>query len=95
MQNELLVVYATQLLEKEHSGCRALLRDDKVYCYLGIFFYLVFSHIKAFLIRCALVYFKVEDLSRIYRLYHKITKGLDPVAAVFKQVSCFLLMIDI
>jgi hypothetical protein len=24
------VVYATQLLEKEHSGCRALLRDDKV-----------------------------------------------------------------
>ncbi|KAL6210423.1 hypothetical protein ACLB2K_015655 [Fragaria x ananassa] len=56
VQNELLVVYATQLLEKEHSGCRALLRDDKV-----------------------------EDLSRIYRLYHKITKGLDPVAAVFKQ----------
>lgn len=34
-----------------------------------------------------LVYFKVEDLSRIYRLYHKIPKGLDPVAAVFKQVS--------
>ncbi|KAL6217275.1 hypothetical protein ACLB2K_010492 [Fragaria x ananassa] len=56
VQNELLVVYATQLLEKEHSGCCALLRDDKV-----------------------------EDLSRIYRLYHKITKGLDPVAAVFKQ----------
>ncbi|KAM5563963.1 cullin-1 [Rosa sericea] len=56
VQTELLVVYATQLLEKEHSGCRALLRDDKV-----------------------------EDLSRIYRLYHKITKGLDPVAAVFKQ----------
>ncbi|KAK9945610.1 hypothetical protein M0R45_011117 [Rubus argutus] len=56
VQNELLVVYATQLLDKEHSGCRALLRDDKV-----------------------------EDLSRIYRLYHKIPKGLDPVAAVFKQ----------
>ncbi|XP_050363708.1 cullin-1 [Argentina anserina] len=56
VQNELLVVYATQLLEKEHSGCRALLRDDKV-----------------------------EDLSRIYRLYHKIPKGLDPVATVFKQ----------
>ncbi|GFZ04612.1 cullin 1 [Actinidia rufa] len=29
VQNELLVVYSTQLLEKEHSGCRALLRDDK------------------------------------------------------------------
>lgn len=23
-------MYATQLLEKEHSGCHALLRDDKV-----------------------------------------------------------------
>ena len=30
MQHELLVVYSPQLLEKEHSGCRALLRDDKV-----------------------------------------------------------------
>lgn len=24
-------MYATQLLEKEHSGCHALLRDDKVH----------------------------------------------------------------
>ncbi|KAJ4846523.1 Cullin-1, partial [Turnera subulata] len=56
VQHELLVVYATQLLEKEQSGCRALLRDDKV-----------------------------DDLSRMYRLYHKITKGLEPVAAIFKQ----------
>ncbi|KAK9153137.1 hypothetical protein Sjap_000617 [Stephania japonica] len=30
VQNELLVVYASQLLEKEHSGCHALLRDSKV-----------------------------------------------------------------
>ncbi|XP_048440514.1 cullin-1 isoform X6 [Pyrus x bretschneideri] len=29
VQHELLFVYATQLLEKEHSGCHALLRDDK------------------------------------------------------------------
>ncbi|XP_057461540.1 cullin-1-like [Actinidia eriantha] len=56
VQNELLVVYSTQLLEKEHSGCRALLRDDKV-----------------------------EDLSRMYRLFCKIPKGLDPVANIFKQ----------
>eukprot|EP00257_Ricinus_communis_P016852 XP_015575146.1 cullin-1 [Ricinus communis] len=56
VQHELLVTVANQLLEKEHSGCRALLRDDKV-----------------------------EDLSRMYRLYHKITKGLEPVASVFKQ----------
>ncbi|KAH9730294.1 Cullin-1 [Citrus sinensis] len=57
VQHELLVVYATELLEKEQSGCRALLREDKV----------------------------VEDLSRMYRLYHKIPKGLEPVANVFKQ----------
>lgn len=56
VQNELLVVYTNDLLEKEHSGCRALLRDDKV-----------------------------EDLSRMYRLFHKIPKGLDPVANMFKQ----------
>lgn len=56
VQHELLVVYTSQLLEKEHSGCRALLRDDKV-----------------------------EDLSRMYRLFSKITKGLEPVANIFKQ----------
>ncbi|KAK4376319.1 hypothetical protein RND71_006996 [Anisodus tanguticus] len=56
VQNELLVVYTNQLLEKEHSGCRALLRDDKV-----------------------------EDLSRMYRLFHRIPKGLEPVANMFKQ----------
>ncbi|KAG5055851.1 hypothetical protein JHK85_008361 [Glycine max] len=56
VQLELLVTHANQLLEKENSGCHALLRDDKV-----------------------------EDLSRMYRLYHKIPKGLDPVANVFKQ----------
>ncbi|KAG4133226.1 hypothetical protein ERO13_D08G083600v2 [Gossypium hirsutum] len=54
-QNELLVAYANRLLEKEHSGCRPLLRDDKV-----------------------------EDLSRMYRLYCKIPRGLDPVANIFK-----------
>ncbi|XP_047329991.1 cullin-1-like [Impatiens glandulifera] len=56
VQNELLVVYSTQLLEKEHSGCHALLQDDKV-----------------------------EDLSRIYRLFCKIPKGLEPVANIFKK----------
>ncbi|KAL9260269.1 Cullin-1-like protein [Drosera capensis] len=56
VQHELLSVYATQLLEKEHSGCHALLRDDKV-----------------------------QDLSRMYRLFSKIPKGLDPVSAIFKQ----------
>ncbi|KAE8705094.1 Cullin-2 [Hibiscus syriacus] len=56
VQHELLVTYADRLLEKEHSGCRALFRDDKV-----------------------------EDLSRMYRLYCKLPRGLDPVAEIFKQ----------
>ncbi|CAA0834817.1 Cullin-1 [Striga hermonthica] len=56
VQHELLSVYASQLLEKEHSGCHALLRDDKV-----------------------------EDLSRMYRLFSKVPRGLEPVASVFKQ----------
>ncbi|CAM8918313.1 unnamed protein product [Rhodiola kirilowii] len=56
VQNELLTVYASQLLEKEHSGCHALLRDDKT-----------------------------EDLSRMYRLFSRITRGLDPVSNIFKQ----------
>ncbi|KAH9683396.1 Cullin-1 [Citrus sinensis] len=57
VQHELLSVYANQLLEKEHSGCHALLRDDKV-----------------------------EDLSRMFRLFSKIPRGLDPVSNIFKQV---------
>ncbi|XP_056168667.1 cullin-1-like [Syzygium oleosum] len=56
VQHELLSVYASQLLEKEPSGCHALLRDDKV-----------------------------EDLSRMFRLFSKIPRGLDPVANIFKQ----------
>lgn len=35
---------------------------------------------------------KVDDLSRMYRLYHKIPKGLDPVSTIFKQVNCFLIV---
>ncbi|XP_004508284.1 cullin-1-like [Cicer arietinum] len=56
VQHELLSVYASQLLEKEHSGCHALLRDDKV-----------------------------DDLSRMFRLFSKIPRGLDPVSSIFKQ----------
>ncbi|XP_054804752.1 cullin-1-like [Prosopis cineraria] len=56
VRKELLVTHATQLLEKENSGCRVLLRDDKV-----------------------------EDLSRMYRLYIEIREGLEPIVNVFKQ----------
>jgi cullin 1 len=30
VENELLAKYEQDLLQKEHSGCAALLRDDKV-----------------------------------------------------------------
>ncbi|KAM0948553.1 putative cullin protein, neddylation [Dioscorea sansibarensis] len=56
VQHELLYVYASQLLEKEHSGCHALLRDDKV-----------------------------DDLSRMYRLFCRIPRGLDPVSLILSR----------
>jgi cullin 1 len=34
VENELLAKYEQDLLQKEHSGCAALLRDDKV-CYIA------------------------------------------------------------
>ncbi|KAJ4836645.1 hypothetical protein Tsubulata_036532 [Turnera subulata] len=55
VNHQLLVVNAKQLLEKK-SGCRALLRDDKV-----------------------------DDLSRMYRLYSKNIEVLKRVAAFFKE----------
>ncbi|KAK9809634.1 hypothetical protein WJX73_009175 [Symbiochloris irregularis] len=56
VETELLAKYEMQLLEKEHSGCAALLRDDKK-----------------------------EDLARLYRLFQRVPKGLDPVAETFKK----------
>ncbi|KAM3234352.1 hypothetical protein P3L10_019712 [Capsicum annuum] len=56
VQNQVLVTYTNQLLEKEDSGCRALLKDEKV-----------------------------EDLTRMYSLFHKIPKGIELVAEIFKQ----------
>ncbi|XP_004294382.1 PREDICTED: cullin-1-like [Fragaria vesca subsp. vesca] len=56
VHHELLVVHARQLFDKEDSGCRALIRGDKV-----------------------------EDLSRMFRLYHKVPKGLEPVGDVFRE----------
>ena len=55
VQDRLLVSVEKHLLEKEHSGCSALLRDDKI-----------------------------DDLSRMYMLYHPIPKGLEPVADAFR-----------
>jgi len=55
-ERELLSVHEAQLLEKEHSGCAALLRDNKL-----------------------------EDLSRMFRLFSRVKDGLPPVAAIFKR----------
>lgn len=48
--------YENDLLQKEHSGCAALLRDDKT-----------------------------DDLARMYRLFSRISKGLDPITDCFKE----------
>eukprot|EP00899_Mesostigma_viride_P014258 jgi/Mesvir1/22833/Mv20093-RA.1 len=55
VEHEVLATYEAQLLDKEHSGCRALLRDGKM-----------------------------DDLARMYRLFTRIPKGLEPVADIFK-----------
>ncbi|GAB2265217.1 hypothetical protein Dimus_000285 [Dionaea muscipula] len=56
VQHELWSVYATQLLEKEHSGWHAVLRDGKV-----------------------------DDLSRMHRLFSKVPKYRYRVSSIFKQ----------
>lgn len=43
------------------------------------------------LILSGLMMSKVEDLSRMFRLFSKIPRGLDPVSSIFKQVSSFQL----
>ncbi|KAI9123233.1 hypothetical protein K1719_006122 [Acacia pycnantha] len=62
VRHELLSVHANQLLENEHFGCHALLRDNKV-----------------------------EDLSKMFRLFSKIPRGLDTVSIIFKQYNMLLL----
>eukprot|EP00253_Pinus_taeda_P017124 PITA_17124 len=56
LQNELLSPYLTQLVQNEHEGCPALLRDHKK-----------------------------DDLSRMYRLFSKISKGVDTIASCLIQ----------
>ncbi|KAL6784868.1 CUL2 [Auxenochlorella protothecoides x Auxenochlorella symbiontica] len=55
-ETELLKEHSLSLLEKEGSGCAALLRDGKK-----------------------------EDLARMFRLFGRIPKGLEPMAAIFKD----------
>ena len=55
VETNLLAQFETELLEKENSGCAALLIDDKT-----------------------------EDLSRMFRLFSSVPKGLQPIADIFK-----------
>lgn len=56
VETEVLENYETVLLQKEHSGCAALLRDDKT-----------------------------DDLARMFRLFQRVHKGLEPVADIFRE----------
>uniref|UniRef100_A0A7R9VZX3 Cullin family profile domain-containing protein n=1 Tax=Chlamydomonas euryale TaxID=1486919 RepID=A0A7R9VZX3_9CHLO len=56
VEKQVLSNYETVLLQKEHSGCAALLRDDKT-----------------------------DDLARMFRLFQRIPKGLEPVAEIFRE----------
>ena len=55
-ESQLLAEHQARLLEKEHSGCAALLKDDKK-----------------------------DDLARMYRLFGRIPKGLEPMAEMFRK----------
>ena len=88
MQNELLVVYENRLLEKENSGVRVLLKDDKVFLQLEFFFYFIISvRFKHWYLIPQ--YGQVADLSRMYKLYSKVPQGLEPIGMIFKKVSSF------
>lgn len=56
VEREALQVHETTLLEKENTGCAALLRDEKT-----------------------------ADLGRMFALFSRVPKGLDPIAAIFKK----------
>lgn len=56
VESELLAKYEETLLNKENSGCRCLLRNNKV-----------------------------DDLSRLYRLFLRVPQGLDPIGVIFRQ----------
>ncbi|XP_020102127.1 cullin-1-like isoform X2 [Ananas comosus] len=56
VEEQLLTVYASQLLERENGGCRELFRHDMV-----------------------------DDLSRMYRLFNRMTYPLGLILHIFKQ----------
>jgi cullin 1 len=56
LEKEMLEKRKMALLEREGSGCRAMLINDMF-----------------------------DDLSRLFRLFSRVTEGLEPIAAIFKQ----------
>lgn len=134
VEAELLAKYEMELLEKEHSGCAALLRDDKVsrlcparclcarqpatspcemhdascsrarlhssHLHVQVLLPLravidnmstrsphvrLSSRIRQDVLRAACIHEQKEDLARLYRLFQRVPKGLDPVAETFKR----------
>lgn len=81
VESELLAQHKNPLLFKEHSGCRALLMDDKVGWQMRFVGHMDDS-IVLHGVWCDL---KVDDLARMYRLFNRVPNGLEPVASLFKQ----------
>lgn len=91
VQKELLLSHENELLEMEHSGLHVLLRDGKVCLYpnniISKIFWIWFW-LDVWWISNADVP-QVEDLKRMYELFHCIDGGLDPILSIFKQVPLF------
>eukprot|EP00262_Sarcandra_glabra_P016333 TRINITY_DN5291_c0_g1_i4.p1 TRINITY_DN5291_c0_g1~~TRINITY_DN5291_c0_g1_i4.p1 ORF type:complete len:771 (+),score=152.72 TRINITY_DN5291_c0_g1_i4:157-2469(+) len=84
VQYELLSVYASQLLEKEHSNSEQKLLEEVQYELLSVYASQLLEKEHSGC-HALLRDDKVEDLSRMYRLFCKIPRGLDPVSQIFKQ----------
>ena len=112
-ETQLLKVHQQQLLEKEHSGCAALLRDDKVrvcvwgggdvggglratsgtnaggcvLCAVKPLIHSPMASSSTHLYRCPPLYRAPQktDLSRMYRLFNRLPRGLEPMADIFRR----------
>ncbi|XP_060216870.1 cullin-1-like [Lycium barbarum] len=71
------VTSETKLLEKVQNELLAFQCMFVVYMLFDVVLLLLLPH--------SLLYTQVEDLSRTYRLFHRIPKGLEPVSNMFKQ----------
>ncbi|XP_057960271.1 cullin-1 isoform X1 [Malania oleifera] len=84
VQHQLLSVNANQLLEKEHSSSERKLLEKVQHELLSVYANQLLEKEHSGC-HALLRDDKVEDLSRMYRLFLKIPRGLDPVSNIFKQ----------